>query len=165
MTDVISKDNTFPAAPYHHDICFRPDLGYWCQYDGARWVGEQYEINIAQVTDTDSTDHEFHWVGDSDAIIADYFAVRTYVSTTNDSDNYWRVLIRSRDLANSTPEPVVFLGTSADAADTYYSHSTPKLWNKQIPSIYGIMYFRAAKVGSPGDLTFSGTFRYRRVYT
>jgi len=166
MTDVNSKDTSFPTAPYKDDLCFREDLGLWCQHDGVRWVTcDQYRRYQPEITISATENEADLWIGDAYAPKTSWCEMYISVDTTNDSDNYWRMLVRERDIDEAGAANAIAWETSALAADTAYSKFISAGYgiNRIIPPSYGKMFYRFVKVGSPGDLTVSAVFSYRRV--
>ncbi len=155
--------SAFPGSPYTNEPFMRTDLGLWCYYDGTRWLtAHEYTLNFAEATVSATANGTITWIGDT---LQPYFSrieARTYVDTTNDGSNYWTLAVRSI-LLDNTVTTVTTFNTSGDAADTYVDNSEDA--DTTVPANYGGAYIRYVTTGTPGDLTYSITARYRLIIT
>ncbi len=157
----------FPAQPAYgsNRPFYRTDLGWWCYYDGTRWLTTQ-EFSVF-VTGTLSATGS---VGNLYKIREDYvpyftrFSVVTKVATTNDGTNNWTVSFRGINLAVSAATTLHSFSTSGDAADTQVDHSgncngTPSPSNKVLTDV------NCAKNNAPGNLLVQAGWFYRLIVT
>lgn len=164
MANLLVKGAAFPGSPSTGDPFFRDDLGFWCYYDGTRWLTvNEYSVGRAAFTlSADALNH----VGITRNDYALYFTrinLALIVATTNDGSNYWSYEVRSYTETVGANTVVLSGNTSSDSADTWTSHTaTPSTQN---PANYGNLHLDLAKTSSPGNITAHITANYRLIVT
>lgn len=160
-----SAGTTFPATPQTDQRHYRPDLGWWCFYDGTRWLTvHEYEMNMPFFGGV------FPYAGASPATLLltpsrndTYYltGARSYtlVNTTNDGANYW-----SFQLLDDNATNLWAFSTSAQAAGAGTLQAQGLMGVVTLTNFLNVNI--VGKTGAPGALSVCNvTVWYRLVLT
>lgn len=160
---------SFPVANLWDGMPFiRTDIngGLLCIYEGSitSWLtAHEYSIEFPEATVSADGQTAKRWVGDTYQTYVTSFEAATYVATTNDSNSYWRMRLLSKNLSQASTSVGLSVNTSADAADTYIDNGAAA---DSAMTYYGwlsVDYAKQGATGTPGNLTYGATAKYRLV--
>ena len=164
---LIGSGAAFPASPATNRLFFRTDLGWWCYYDGTRWL-TVHEYHIPQiVTNYVQTAIALAGAGET-ALRTDFapyftrYAIQTNAAATNNGTNFWTITFRTLNSARSATTTLVTFTTAGDTAGAVVSRdaapSTPN------PANFTIAQVVAQGTLAPGALTiYSASLFYRFI--
>lgn len=152
----------FPGSPTAGDRFWRTDLGFDCYYDGARWLSsheytaefQPWEASPPYGATVNALISPAH--SDYPSIYITRAWWLAYVFVVNNVSNYW-VVNMQRDGGN-----VWSVSSASYAANSVIAVSTAL---NMVNNPSSFFMWNLAKFGSPGNMQFSGTFRYRLVLT
>lgn len=161
------KGSSFPGGARSGDRFFRTDLGWWCYYDGTRWLTE-HELTVRdnQVFLSSDSSETFFLRDDYDA----YFmaiSTATYASATHDATNYWTITIETDGLTqDGTWTTVYSFNTSTDNNDQWIQRDIRggSLTNRTV-STDKLIRFSYTKTNSPGNLWCRPVAHYQLIVT
>jgi hypothetical protein len=165
MANLLVKGAAFPGSPSSGDPFFRDDLGFWCWYDGTRWLTETKIATHNSFTGSADGNLAYMRVSDQDSKYIEQINMTTRVATTNDSDNYWTVEIDGWNNDASTASAIHIFNTSADAADTFIDKTTTSMSQTALPTQEGFFAVNITKTGSPGNIAIYYSVEYREIKT
>lgn len=165
---VARSGSAFPATYPLNTPFFRSDLGWWCYFDGTRWLtAHEYQmaagLTTYAATNNPGLDHTFR--GDYSPYIT-RVAVVTSAAATNNGTNFWTISIQGVNLAKSAATDIYVFNTSGHTAGVLTQTdvgggtlSNQVLANRQ--------YWRTAcgTTGAPGNLTIHSSIFYRLIVT
>lgn len=167
--EVVARSGTaFPASYPSNTPFFRSDLGWWCYYDGTRWLtAHEYQmaagITTYAATNNTGLDHTFR--GDFSPFIT-RVAVVTSVATTNNGTNFWTISIQGVNLAKSAATDIYVYTTAAHSVGvlTQVDVGAGTLTNQVLANR---QYWRTAAgtTGAPGTITLHSSIFYRLIVT
>lgn len=157
---------SFPASPTTNDLFYRTDLGYWCYYDGTRWLSCHIETTTLGLQEAliGAAANATFWapyMGNYN-IYAIEANVATDVFTTNNATNYWTVQVGTQDGGVATPRGSSF-NTSADAVATMTTHNVPL--GVVLGTSTDAWYVSFTKTLTPGTIYVLAQVRYRIILT
>ncbi len=155
---------SFPGSPATNDLYFRTDLGWWCYYDGARWLTCHEYCAILQQLFLQSS----NWLSSSCEVRQDYapyisrVTISTRVNTTNNGSHYWSVQVRGINLAYGAATSIHTFTTASDTVDTIVQRdATPSATATPANDIR--LDYAFQKTGSPGTLDCWGAAVFYRL--
>lgn len=165
-TDLLLRfgGTVFPASPANGDLFYRTDLHEWCEYDGARWLG-QVQTTLYASGNAITTNGN---VGYADFLFRDIqlvrWRLRDLTLTTNNGANFWTVTCYDTDSGGSLASAH---GSQSCAADGTLAYGAHEIANSDVISLAGHLgvLFTHAKTGAPGALYYFADIQYRPVYT
>lgn len=173
MATITVKGSTFPSTPSTDQIFYKTDAfsggsGAWCSIvtdtDTTNYwaTSLEYQVTFPEVTQTTTDAASMVWIGDDFPIFvgAKSQELRTFVDTTNDSDNCWTITYYAVQ-TDGTTGAFAQRSTENDSPDTYYNPTVTA--STFLLTNYGGFYIDINKVGSPGALTYAATVNYKLV--
>lgn len=169
-----STGTSFPGAPQTNQLFFRTDLGWWCYYDGTRWLTVHETAHPLAISDAANP---VTYSGAGNTITArspyrgDYslyvtrVATVTLVATTNNATNYWTYTLRAVVADGSSPTNVHTFNTSGDAAGAQSNHDAAPSVSPPVFASRNYFDIVVTKTLAPGALTFWSTVYYRMIVT
>jgi hypothetical protein len=156
--------STFPTFPTAGELFFRTDLGYWCYWDGSRWLtANEYHVHFPYTVYSASGNNQLAQGHSNRAILVTRVAMRTNVVGTNNASNYWTGWVRSLNPLFQYSTDVYSFNTYYDAGSVWVSHEgNPSV---AAPTYYGGFDVNIFKSGAPGNLTILGAVYYRLIVT
>ncbi|HEX6293379.1 MAG TPA: hypothetical protein VFZ66_29630 [Herpetosiphonaceae bacterium] len=159
-----ASGTAFPSSPPTGLRFYRSDLGWWCFYDGARWL-TCHELS-AQRGVTGLTVATSVPISDIRQDYAPYVARCTtgyVVATTNNGSNYWTITIRGVNAAYNAASSVHQFNTSAASLTWAQNDAAPSV--SAAPSNRARIDVDLAVTGAPGSLSIYVTVYYRLIVT
>lgn len=162
---LLVKGAAFPASPSSGDPFFRDDLGFWCYYDGTRWLSQEFSIGDIQVALSATASRWYRLpVGSYGLFIPNRAIVcSSYVATTNDGSNYWTISITATNTTFGDDTVLHAFNTSGDSANTWTAHDDVP--DSQTPSSANGIEVVITKSSSPGNINLSFGLAYRMIIT
>lgn len=159
---------SFPSQPdYGNNRPFyRTDLGWWCYYDGTRWLTcLEFNVQSQLVTGISADGNTYFAVlrNDYTPYITRVSSI-TYVAATNDGTKYWTLITQGLNAAAGLTSNIDSFTTAADTAAVYTAHDhAPSVTST--PANYAWLRMNYTKTSTPGNLQFMVTVYYRLVVT
>jgi hypothetical protein len=162
VTNPTAAGTAFPTSPAAGDVFFRTDLGWWCYWDGTRWL-TAHELVYATATVIDTNN------GNTNAVPArgDYapyitrVALTRLVLTTNNGSNFWTIVVRGVNGSVGATTTLRTQSTAADAANAYtVNDAAPATATPANRAGFDIAY---TKSGTPGSLIAQATIHTRLI--
>jgi len=172
MATITVKGSTFPSSPSTDQIFYKTDAfsagsGAWCSLvtdsDAVdHWVTTyEYKVTFPQGTLASSDATAIIWVGDDNAFyFSKFIELRTFVDTTNDTDNSWTLTYYAVQL-DGTTQSFATINTGSQTPNTYYDRTA--VASPTLLTGYGGFYIDISNFGSPGPLTYAATIPYKLV--
>lgn len=156
--------SSFPASWPNNLPFFRTDLGWWCYYDGTRWLtAHEYVLDAdAATTPADlSGPYEWQMRQDYNPYVTRVSAT-TIVAATNNATNFWTVRFRGLALARGSATTIHDFTTAADSVANYsLKDSAP---STPTPTDDNTIQVFVQKTLAPGALTIvSASVAYRLI--
>lgn len=147
---------------------FRTDLGWWCYYDGTRWLtAHEYTafilINTAAVSTTNFTS-----IGPAE-LRTDYapYITRCVVSynvaATNNGSNYWTIDIRGINAAYTVATTIHTTNTSAATAGTWNQNDAAPSTSATPSNRSRLDILLTKTAGTPGNISCPSAMVYYRL--
>jgi hypothetical protein len=163
MANLLVKGAAFPGSPSSDDPFFRDDLGFWCYYDGTRWLGPPLVISRQNITVSANGNAVIGTTGDDYSIYMDNSFISTNVATTNNGSNYWTLAFTVFDMTLGNSEAYYTVNTSSDSANTWVDNSgTP---STRAVAYSGPVAVACTKTGSPGNISLYMGQYFRQIIT
>lgn len=162
VTNPTAAGTTFPTSPAAGDVFFRTDLGWWCYWDGARWL-TAHEVVYATGVVVDANN------GSTAPVPArtDYAPYITRVGlsrlvlTTNNGSNFWTLSVRAVNSSVGASTALRTQSTAADAANAYTVNDTAPL--AAAPANRAGFDVAYTKTGTPGSIVAQATIHARLI--
>ncbi len=171
-TALIGSGAAFPASPATGRVFFRTDLGWWCFYDGARWLTTFETAHPLAISDAANP---VTYAGAGNTIVqrtpyrSDYsiyvtrVATVTLVATTNNGTNFWTYTLRAVVADGSSPTNIHTFTTAGDAAGAQSNHDAAPSVAPPVFASRNYFDIVVTKTLAPGALTLWSTVYYRLV--
>ncbi len=161
------RGTAFPSSPAAGTVFFRTDLGWWCFYDGTRWLTCEEFLAHAGVTGAtlgSTTTQSFGRSRSDHAHYVTRIALATYVATTNDATHNWTIDIKAASATLAATTMLHSASTSGDSPNTNVDKEAAP-GTSQTPANYGFFQYTGTKNNTPGNLTLYLTVYYRLIVT
>lgn len=164
---------SFPTLPDTGKPFLRTDLGWWCVYDGTRWLTcHEYSAVLTYASGgvgmpIYSATGNTAYVNTSQGYTA-YFtriAAHSNVTAPNSGAAFWSVTVQGINLAASGSTTIIGFDTSADTAATRTNHSGAVSAGNALPANNYFVSVLLGKTGAPGNLELTLTVHWRYVVT
>lgn len=159
-----ASGTTFPSSPPTNMRFYRLDLGWWCFYDGTRWL-TCHELGVQRGV-TGLTVATSVPISDIRQDYAPYITRCTtgyIVATTNSVANFWTIAIRGVNTAYNAASSVHQFTTSAAGLVWAQNDAAPSV--SATPANRARIDVDLAVTGAPGSLSIYVAVYYRLIVT
>lgn len=164
--DPFSKGTAFPASGMPNgSLFFRTDLGWWCYFDGTRWLTcHEYESpHVLESTAVNGTQAAIRANGTAYAPYITRVVCVVRVNTTNNGSNFWTIAVRGLSDTQAATTTIHTFTTSGSAVNTFVRGEANPPTN-QTPANYSSFDIALSfGAGAPGSINVTTTIYYRLI--